>query len=96
MAEMGITIALPGPLQPYAAGHAQVALPGGFASVGDALRALSARHAGVTDRIVDERGEVREHVNVFVDGDNIRFLEGLRTPLGESSTIVVVAAVSGG
>ncbi len=45
---------------------------------------------------MDERGAVRQHVNLFVDGDNVRFLNGLGTALGEGSTIVIVPAVSGG
>jgi molybdopterin converting factor small subunit len=45
---------------------------------------------------MDERGEVRPHVNVFVDGQSIRFLGGLATPLSEKNTILIVAAVSGG
>jgi sulfur-carrier protein len=93
---MGITIALPGALQPYAEGSAEVTLDARCGTVGDALDALAGRYAGVVDRVMDERGRVRQHVNVFVDGDNIRVLDGLGTPLGETSTIVIVPAVSGG
>ena len=93
---MGITIALPGALQPYAGGSPEVALAESFRTVGDALAALAARHGGVMDRVTDERGELRPHVNVFVDGENVRFLDGLGTALGEESTIVIVPAVSGG
>ncbi|HEU0298917.1 MAG TPA: MoaD/ThiS family protein [Longimicrobium sp.] len=93
---MGITIALPGALQPYAEGSAEVMLDARCGTVGDALGALAGRYAGVVDRVMDECGKVRQHVNVFVDGDNIRFLDGLGTPLQESSTIVIVPAVSGG
>lgn len=93
---MPVTIALPGALQPYAGGRTEVALDGGCGTVGEALRALAGRHAGVVDRVMDERGAVRQHVNVFVDGENIRFLDGLGTPLAPASTIVIVPAVSGG
>lgn len=93
---MPITIALPSALRPYAGGSTEVALHGGCGTVGEALRALAGRHAGVVDRVMDERGAVRQHVNVFVDGENIRFLDGLRTPLAPASTIVIVPAVSGG
>jgi molybdopterin synthase sulfur carrier subunit len=93
---MPITVALPSALQPYAEGSTEVRLDGGCATVGEALRALAGRYAGVTDRVMDERGAVRQHVNVFVDGENIRFLDGLRTPLEPASTIVIVPAVSGG
>ena len=90
---MGITIALPGALQPYAGGSAEVTLADGCRTVADAL---AARHGGVVDRVTDERGALRPHVNVFVDGENVRFLDGLGTALGEDSDIVIVPAVSGG
>jgi sulfur-carrier protein len=93
---MPITIVLPSALQAFAGGSTEVTLHGRCTTVGDALGALSGRYAGVVDRVMDERGAVRQHVNVFVDGDNIRFLDGLRTPLEPSSTIVIVPAVSGG
>lgn len=93
---MAITVELPSALQPYAGGSAEVRLEGGCRTVGDALGALARRHAGVVDRVMDEQGAVRQHVNVFVDGDDIRFMDGLRTALDERSTIVIVPAVSGG
>ncbi len=93
---MGITVALPGALQPYAGGSAEVALAGGCRTVADALAALAGLHGGVVDRVTDERGALRPHVNLFVDGENVRFLDGLATRLGEGSTIVIVPAVSGG
>lgn len=93
---MEITVELPSALLPYAGGSSEVVLRGPCATVGDALGALAARHAGVVDRVMDEQGQVRQHVNVFVDGDNIRFMDGLATPLAERSTIVIVPAVSGG
>src|SRR5688500_7846960 len=93
---MPITVALPGALQPYAEGNPEVTLAGGCTSVGEVLCALAGRYAGVVDRVMDEQGRVRQHVNVFVDGDNIRFLDGLATPVGQGSTVTIVPAVSGG
>ena len=93
---MEVTVALPGALQPYAGGRPEVVLEGPCGTVGDALGALAGRHAGLVDRVMDERGEVRRHVNVFVDGDDIRFLDGLATPIRDGSTIVIFPAVSGG
>jgi len=92
---MEITIALPSALQPYAAGTSEVTLES-RGTVGDALGALAGRYPGVVDRVVDESGAVRRHVNVFVDGEDIRFLEGLATAVREGSTIVIFPAVSGG
>jgi sulfur-carrier protein len=91
-----VTVVLPQALRPYAGGRAEVALDDAGATAGDVLRALARRHPGVTDRVLDERGEVRQHVNVFVDGESIRFLDGLLTPVREGSAVDVVPAVSGG
>jgi molybdopterin converting factor small subunit len=93
---MGVTIELPAVLWPHARGST-VELPATpCATVGDAIAVLAAMHPGVVDRMMDELGALRPHVNLFVDGKNIRFANGLLTPLGTSSTIDVVPAVSGG
>jgi sulfur-carrier protein len=89
-----VTIELPSALQPYAQDRTEVAVEA--ATVAEALGALAGLHAGVVDRVLDERGVIRQHVNIFVDGENVRFLDGMRTPLHASSTIVIVPAVSGG
>ena len=66
------------------------------ATVGDALRALGARCPGVIDRVLDERGELRPHVNVFVGDENARFVGGLNAAVPAGSTITILPAVSGG
>ena len=91
-----ITFELPTALQPYAGGDTVVVLDRACATVGDALVALAAEWPGVLDRVVDERGELRPHVNVFVDEESIRFLGGLDAPVAERSTITILPAVSGG
>ena len=65
-------------------------------TVGDALAALATRAPGVVDRVLDECGVLRPHVNVFVGEESIRFLGGLDAPVPEGSTITIVPAVSGG
>ena len=91
-----ITIELPRALHPYARGSTALVLDRAYATVGEALAALADRWPGVLDRILDERGEVRPHVNVFVVAESIRVLGGLATPLPDGSTVTVVPAVSGG
>ncbi len=61
------------------------------ATVGEALRALP-----VSDFLLDERGELRRLVNVYVDGEDARRADGLETPLAEASEVRVIAAVAGG
>jgi sulfur-carrier protein len=57
---------------------------------------LWSEYPGLRDRIVTERGELRPHVNVFVDGDSIRYADGFATPVREGSEIVIMPALSGG
>lgn len=93
---MAVTVALPGALSPFAEGRAEVAVDGAPRTVADALSALAERHPGVVDRVLDERGELRVHVNLFVDGESVRYLDGLETAVGEGTVLTVVPAVSGG
>jgi molybdopterin synthase sulfur carrier subunit len=91
-----ITIELPKALGLMVDGKSIVGIDEPCATVGDALAALGRRSPGVLDRLVDEQGQVRMHVNVFKNGESIRFLEGLRTPAPNGSTILILAAISGG
>ena len=93
---MPITIELPGALQAHANGSATIVIDEPCASVGDALDALAERWPGVLDRVLTERGEIRQHVNIFVDEDNSRFIGGLAAPVPDGSTILILPAVSGG
>ena len=65
-------------------------------TVGGLLGALSASHPGLCDRLMTEQGALRPHVNIFVDGENIRFTGGLGTPVAAGSEILVLPAISGG
>jgi len=89
---MPITVHLPSPLAALAGGRKRVLLEGPR-DVGEALRALP---PGARDRVLDERGQVRPHVNVFVGADNVRDTGGLSTRLAEGAELHVIAAVSGG
>lgn len=89
-------VVLPGYLGEIVGGRGRVTLPGAPVTVGEALAALVAAHPGLRDRIQDEQGVVRTHVNVFVDGVSIRDTGGLATPLTARAEIRVLPAVSGG
>lgn len=91
-----ITVELPKALCSYTDDNSSIVLDESCNTVGEALAALGRKSRGALDRIMDERGNLRPHVNLFVDGDNIRFLNGLNTPAGDGATILVLAAVSGG
>ena len=81
---------------PLSDGATSVALEVAGGTVQEVLSALFTRHPRLRDRIVDELGRVRPHVNLFVDRESIRHTGGLETPVPEGATLSVIAAVSGG
>lgn len=87
---------LPDQLRELSPGGASIPLEGETGTVGGALRLLRRSHPAVYERIVTERGEVRQHVNLFVGRDNIRWTGGLETPVADGAELVVIPAVSGG
>lgn len=91
-----ISVELPRALAELADGRTTIMLKEPCTTVEDALAALSRESAAVVDRVMDEQGHVRPHVNVFVGEESIRFLQGLQTPLGPDARILIIAAVSGG
>lgn len=93
---MTISVVLPRALTPYSSGTGTLRLDGTFATVADALAAVASQWPAVTDRVLTEQGELRRHVNVFLGEENVRFLDGLRSPVSNGETITIVAAVSGG
>ncbi len=93
---MPITLHIPGPLRLFTDGRAAVDVPTRAANVRDALEALCALYPGVRDRVLTEGGQIREHVNVFVGSEHIRYTGGLATTVPDGSEISIVPAISGG
>ena len=91
-----ITFVLPNALTPLARGLGSVRVEHRRGTLREALATLGAGNPGIIDRVLTEQGEVREHVNLFLGEENIRFLDGLATPVKDGDTIVVVPSVSGG
>jgi sulfur-carrier protein len=91
-----ITIQIPGALREFTAGRARVEISLARGTVADALTALWTLYPGVRDRVVNEQGQVRQHINIFIGNENIRYTGGLATPIGEGLEIAIVPAVSGG
>ena len=65
-------------------------------TLGDALSALWILYPGLRDRVATEQGEIREHINIFVSDDDVRFTGGLTTRISVGSEISIVPAISGG
>lgn len=91
---MSVIVRVPTTLRALTAGRAEVEVAG--ATVAAALESLEAAHGGFAERILDENGEIRRFVNIFVDDDDIRFIDGLATPVDEGATLSIVPAVAGG
>jgi molybdopterin synthase sulfur carrier subunit len=91
---MSVTIRIPTQLRTLTAGAGEVEVDG--ATVGEALKALDAAHPGMADRLFDEGGNLRRFVNVFLTDEDVRFLEGLATPVADGQTLSIVPAVAGG
>jgi len=87
---------IPGPLRSMTGGrgHVDVAASGG--TLRDALEALFAAQPALRDRVLTERGEIREHVNVFVGNIPVRLSSGLATPVKGGVEITIIPAISGG
>lgn len=93
---MPVTVRIPSYLAAFAGGSKAIVVNGAPATASGVLQELWRLHPGLRDRIVDEQGEVRQHINIFVDEESIRFADGLATPAPDGSEILIVPAVSGG
>lgn len=93
---MSLLFVIPGPLRELAGNRGEVRVEGSAASVSDALTMLWKNCPALRDRVITELGEVRPHINIFVDGESIRYSGGLGTPVRDRSEVVILPALSGG
>ena len=91
---MTATVRIPTQLRPLTGGAGEVAATG--STVGEVLKALDAAHPGLGERLFDEAGRLRRFVNIFLAEEDIRFLDGLETPVPAGATLSIVPAVAGG
>lgn len=91
---MSVTIRIPTTLRTLTGGQSQVDVEG--ATVGEVLGSLEQRHAGFAERLFDEEGNLRRFVNVFVADDDVRYLDGVATPVPDGETVSIIPAVAGG
>jgi len=87
---------IPGPLRSMSGGRSQVDVETSGGMLQDALEALFTAYPGIRDRVLTERGEIRQHVNVFVGKTEARSTGGLATPLADGMEISILPAISGG
>ena len=91
---MSVNVRIPTILRTYTDGASEVTAEG--STLSQVLEDLEARHTGIRARIVDETGELRRFVNVYVGNDDVRFLDGLATATPDGTKISVIPAVAGG
>jgi molybdopterin converting factor small subunit len=91
---MPVSVRIPTILRTYTGGDSEVSASG--ANLAEVLDDLDANFSGIKGRILDESGELRRFVNVYVDNDDVRFLDSLSTPTPDGTQISVIPAVAGG
>ena len=91
---MPISVRIPTPLRKFTGGAESVTASG--ATVAAIVQDVEGRHPGLKERICDDAGKVRRFVNVYVNGEDIRFLASLDTPVKEGDEISIVPAIAGG
>ena len=87
-------VRIPAQLRTLTGGAGELVIDG--TTVGEVLKGLDAAHAGFAERNFDDEGGLRRFVNVFLDEEDVRFLDGLATPVTDGQTISIVPAVAGG
>ena len=88
------TIKVPPVLRPQTEGEAEIAVDGG--TVGAALRALADRYPETKDQLFSSEGELNRYVNVYLNDEDVRVLDGLETSAADSDTVVILPAMAGG
>ncbi|MDP9074594.1 MAG: MoaD/ThiS family protein [Actinomycetota bacterium] len=91
---MSVKVRIPTQLRTLSGGASEVAVDG--STVGEVLKALDDAHPGFHDRLYDDTGGLRRFVNVFVADEDVRFAQGVDTPVEAGVTVSIVPAVAGG
>jgi molybdopterin synthase sulfur carrier subunit len=89
-----VSVRVPTPLRKFTDGHDEVDAQGN--TVRAVVEDLEHKFPGIKERICDETGKIRRFVNVYVNGDDIRFLQNLETSLKDGDSISIVPAIAGG
>ncbi|RUM31804.1 MAG: molybdopterin synthase sulfur carrier subunit [Aquifex sp.] len=91
---MAVTVRIPTPLRRLTNGQGEVEVDA--KSVREAIEKLEEQFPGFKERLVDENGELRKFVNLYVNDEDVRFLKGLDTELKDGDTLSIVPAIAGG
>ena len=88
------TVKIPPVLRSSTGGEREIELDGG--TVGDILRALTAKHPATESQLFSEQGELNRYVNVYLNDEDVRVLDGLSTTVSDSDTVMILPAMAGG
>ena len=91
---MSVKVRIPTPLRGLTSGQGEVEGEGG--SINELIENLEKSYGGLRDRICDETGSVRRFINIYVNEEDIRFLQGTSTPLKAGDLVSIVPAIAGG
>ncbi len=91
---MAIRVRVPTPLRRFTGGEGEVSAEG--SSIRQVIDDLERRHAGIRERLLDDKGEIRRFVNIYLNGDDIRFLDSLNSKVKDGDDISIVPAIAGG
>lgn len=91
---MPVTVLIPTPLQKLTNGSPEVQVGG--QNIGEVVSALEAQFPGIKDRLCDDQGRLRRFVNVYLNNEDIRFLENEETPVKEGDELSIIPAIAGG
>ena len=91
---MAVKVIIPTALRQYTGGQGAVSVEG--ATVGAALEQLTTQHAEFGKQIFDDSGKLRSFVNIYRNDDDVRYLEGMDTPIGERDELSIIPAIAGG
>lgn len=93
---MAVTFLLPGPLRPFAAGQSEIRIEPAPPTLAAAFEVLWQQCPGIRDRVFNEQVQIRQHINVFVGNEDVRYTGGLQTVLPDGAQIAIIPAISGG
>jgi len=91
---MPARVRVPTPLRRFTAGEGEVTADG--ASIRQIIEDLEKRHPGMRERLLDDKGDIRRFVNIYLNGDDIRFLQALNSKVKDGDDISIVPAIAGG
>jgi molybdopterin converting factor small subunit len=91
---MSVSVRIPTILRPYTGGASEVSTEGG--TLIDVIESLETSHPGLKARVLDDDGQIRRFVNVYVNDDDVRFAQGLGTATPDGTSISIIPAVAGG